>query len=264
MKRKTMLTEERRQLLLQRVREEGVVATRVLAKDYHVSEMTIRNDLGALAAQGHLERVHGGAVARRWLSREPSYVEKAGLQPEAKQAIGQEAARMIEEGMTVFIGNGTTTMEIIRGLPSDRHIQAFTNSLNHAVELAKRANVELSVVGGRVRDVSLAMVGPLVHRALDSIYFDLAFIGVNGVSVDYGLSIPSLDEAEVIGEIIRRSKRIVVVADHTKLEVITHGKIADASSADVLITDGVADPSITKRFEKLGIEVRLAKNRRGG
>ena len=87
-----MLAEERRQEVLRRVKEEGVVSTSDLARDYQVSEMTIRNDLLRLASQGHLERIHGGAVARQWLSNEPSYVEKATLQPEEKQAIGREAA----------------------------------------------------------------------------------------------------------------------------------------------------------------------------
>jgi DeoR/GlpR family transcriptional regulator of sugar metabolism len=258
MKRNRLLAEERRRHLLQRVREEGVVATSALATDYDVSEMTIRNDLSRLASQGHLERIHGGAVARRWLSREPSYIEKAHLQPEAKEAIGREAARMIDEGMVVFIGNGTTTMEIIRNLPSDRHVHVFTNSLNHATELANRANIELSVIGGHVRAVSLAMIGPLVHRALEGIYFDLAFFGANGVSIDYGVSIPSLEEAEVAAEIIKRSKRTVVTADHTKLEVITHGKIADLSAIGTLITDKIPDPTMPKRLKRLSVDVVLA------
>ena len=261
MKRNSMLAEERRQQLLQRVREEGVVTTSVLAEEYEVSPMTIRNDLSELASQGHLQRIHGGAVARRWLSREPSYLEKARLHPQEKQAIGRVAASMIEEGMAVFIGNGTTTMEIIRSLPSDRHFHIFTNSLNHAAELGTRDNVELSVLGGHVRGVSLAMVGPLVHRALNGIYFDIAFLGVNGISIEYGLSIPSLEEAEVFAEVIGRSRRAVVVADHTKLEVVTHGKIADISAVRTVVTDSIPDPSMLKGLKKLGVEIRLATAR---
>ena len=257
MKRNSMLAAERRQLVLERVKAQGVVKTDQLARDYQVSAMTIRNDLSRLALQGHLQRIHGGAVARKWLTGEPSYVEKAGLQLEEKRAIGREAVTMIEAGMTVFLGNGTTTMQIIRSLPSDRHLHIFTNSLNHATELANRTNVELSVLGGQVRDISLAMIGPLIHRALDSIYFDLAFLGANGVSIDYGLSIPSLEEAELAAEIIHRSRRTVVVADHTKLEVVAHGKIADLSEVSTLITDCIPDPGMLGRLKKLPVEIRL-------
>ena len=261
MKRNRMLAEQRRKQLLQRVKEDGIAKTADLAKDYRVSPMTIRNDLSALASQGHLERIHGGAIAQRWLSKEPSYLEKARLHPEEKRAIGREAASMIEEGMAVFLGNGTTTMEIIRHLPSDRHIHIFTNSLNHAAELSKRSNVDVFVVGGFLRDVSFAMVGQLAKRVLDRVHFDLAFLGVNGLSVEYGLTIPSLEESEIAAEIVRRSQRAVIVADHTKFKVVAHGKIADLEEVDTVITDRSPDPGIRKALADLGIKIRLAQSR---
>jgi DeoR/GlpR family transcriptional regulator of sugar metabolism len=262
MKRNRVLAEQRRQQLLQQVKEDGAVVTSEIAHDFGVSEMTIRNDLAVLASEGHLERIHGGAVARRWLSIEPSYTEKAKLQLDEKQAIGREAARMIEDGMVVFIGNGTTTMEIIRNLPSDRRIRAFTNSLNHADDLARRPNVDLNILGGHVRSVSLAMVGPLVHRALESVYFDIAFLGVNGFSLEYGLSVPSLNEAQVVAQIMEQSSRAVVVIDHTKLGQMTHGKIADVTSVDTLVIDKIPDPAMAEKLRRLGIEIRYAEARR--
>ena len=245
------------------MKDEHVTKTADLAKNYGVSSATIRNDLSQLAKQGHLQRIHGGAITQQWLSREPSYGEKAHLHAPEKQAIGLEAASMIEDGMAVFIGNGTTTMEIIRNLPSDRHVRIFTNALSHAAELASKSNVEAFVVGGFLRGVSLAMVGHLAKRVLDGTYFDLAFLGVNGVSIEYGLTIPSLEESEIAADIVHRSQHTVIVADHSKFGVLTHGKIVDLSSVSMLITDKLPDSDTRNALTRIGVEVRLT-NGRGG
>jgi len=246
MKRNKMLPEQRRRLILETLRARGVVKTTDIAAGHHVSLMTARKDLNALADQGHLVRIHGGAITQVQLCKEPSYVEKASLNTRAKQAIGMEAAQLIEEGMAVFIGNGTTTMEIIRNLPLDRNIRIFTNSLNHATALATISNVEAIVVGGSLRGISYAMVGELGQRMLDGVYFDLTFFGVNGLSLDRGLTLPSLEEAKIASEVIRHSQRTVVVADHTKFGVVTHGKIADVSDIDVIITDEDPTPEFAQ------------------
>jgi len=246
MKRNKMLPEQRRRLILETLRARGVVKTTDIAAGHHVSLMTARKDLNALADQGHLVRIHGGAITQVQLCKEPSYVEKASLNTRAKQAIGMEAAQLIEEGMAVFIGNGTTTMEIIRNLPLDRSIRIFTNSLNHATALATISNVEVIVVGGSLRGISYAMVGELGQRMLDGVYFDLTFFGVNGLSLDRGLTLPSLEEAKIASEVIRHSQRTVVVADHTKFGVVTHGKIADVSDIDVIITDEDPTPEFAQ------------------
>jgi len=167
------------------------VKTTELSETFAVSSMTIRNDLNSLAEQGKLVRVHGGAIARQWLTAEPSYHDKADINRAEKEEIGRQAAALVEEGMAVFIGNGTTTMEIIKHLPQDRHFRVFTNALNHALEVSQLPQAEVFVVGGYLREVSLAMVGRLAHQTLKGIYFDLAFLGVNGVSIDHGLTIPS-------------------------------------------------------------------------
>jgi len=217
--------------------------------------MTIRNDLNSLAEQGQLVRVHGGAIARQWLTAEPSYHDKADINRAEKEEIGRQAAALVEEGMAVFIGNGTTTMEIIRHLPRDRRVRIFTNALNHALEIDPLPQAEVFVIGGHLREVSLAMVGRLAHQALQGIYFDLAFLGVNGISIEYGLTIPSLEEAETAAEIIRHSQRTIIVADHTKFGIVAHGKIADIADIDVIITDDGLESRFPKFLADLDVEL---------
>jgi len=253
-----MLTEQRRQVILEQLHSRKAVKTSELSETFAVSSMTIRNDLNALAEQGQLMRVHGGAISRQWLTAEPSYHDKADINRAEKEEIGRQAAGLIEEGMAVFIGNGTTTMEIIKHLPQDRHFRVFTNALNHALEVSQLPQAEVFVVGGYLREVSQAMIGRLAHQALKGIYFDLAFLGVNGISIDYGLTIPSLEEAEVAAEIIERSQRTVIVADHAKFGVVAHGKIADITDIDAIITDSGLDPRLLNSLSNLDVEINTA------
>jgi DeoR/GlpR family transcriptional regulator of sugar metabolism len=243
-------------LILERIQERGAAKTSELSKLFGVSEITIRKDLQVLAERGEVLRTHGGAVARNSLAFEPSYQEKVALHAEEKRRIGQAAADLIKENMAVFIGNGTTTMEIVRHLDPTKPFKAFTNALTHAMELANLPHVELSVIGGHLRWKSYAMVGPLAKKALEGVYFDLVFLGVDGISPERGLTIPSLNEAETAREILLAGERVVIVADHSKFGRVTHGRIAGLEEIDLIITDQAADPDFLTFLVELGVEVQ--------
>jgi DeoR/GlpR family transcriptional regulator of sugar metabolism len=255
MNQQHVLTGHRRRLIMEQLQSRKVVKTSELSEAFSVSTMTIRNDLNALAEQGQLVRIHGGAIVPEWLTTEPSYQDKASLNRAEKERIGQQAATLIEEGMAVFIGNGTTTMQIIKHLPQDRRFHIFTNALNHALEVDHLPQAEVFVIGGHLRAVSLAMVGRLAHQALQGIYFDLAFLGANGISLEHGLTIPSLEESETAAEVIKHSQRTVIVADHTKFGVVAHGKIADVSDIDVIITDDGLESRFRRFLADLDVEL---------
>ncbi len=252
-----MLTEQRRRLILEELRKRGVVRTSELSRIFSVSQMTIRNDLNALAREGKLVRIHGGAMVREWVTTEPSYQEKASRNLEEKRRIAKKAAELIEPGMAVFIGNGSTTMQLVKALPPDLGLRVFTNALNHAMELTQVPGVDVYVIGGYLRGVSYAMVGPLAKRSLGDVYFDVAFLGANGISLEHGVTIPSLEEADTAAEILRHSRRRVILADHTKFGVVTHGKIVGLEEVDVIITDSGLDPELAATLEELDLELHL-------
>jgi len=257
---KKALTEERRRRIMEELKQRGAVRTLELARFFSVSPMTIRNDLAVLARRGLVERVHGGAMVKDTLAAEPSYYEKAIRNLEEKRRIGRKAVELIEENMAVFIGNGTTTMEIVRALkerPPFR-LKVFTNALTHAMELAGVPNFEVYVIGGYLRGVSYAMVGPLACRALDGVYFDIAFLGANGLSLECGATIPSLEEADTAAEVVRRARRVIIAVDHTKFGVVAHGRIADLSQIHMVITDASASPEFLEDLQAHNIEVLLA------
>ena len=251
------LTEQRRRLILERLQEWGEVKTSELAELFSVSPMTIRNDLNALNEQGALVRIHGGAIVREPLTSEPSYIDKANRNRAEKEQIGKHAAKMVEEGMAVFIGNGTTTMQLVKHLPRNLHIRVFTNALNHASELSKYPWVEVYVIGGHLRSISLGMVGRLARQALTGVYFDLAFLGVNGISLEHGFTLPSLEEAETAAEVVRHARRTVILADHTKFGMVTHSQVTDIEGVDVIVTDSGLSDRFREEFESLDVELHI-------
>ncbi|MEM2367703.1 MAG: DeoR/GlpR family DNA-binding transcription regulator [Candidatus Bathyarchaeia archaeon] len=258
--RRLELTELRRRRILEELRRRGAVRTVELARAFSVSPMTIRNDLAVLAKKGLIEKVYGGALVKEPVALEPSYYEKASRNIEEKRRIGRKAVELIREGTAVFIGNGTTTMEIVRALKEKpvTNVRVFTNALTHAMELAAISGIEVYVIGGRLRGVSYALVGSLAHRSIEGVYFDIAFLGANGISLEYGITIPSLEEAETARNILKHAQKIVIVADHTKLGVVTHGKIVDLCDVDLIITDQPLKPEMLTALANLGVEVQIA------
>ncbi len=253
-----LLAEQRRRLILERIRGRGAVKTSELSRLFTVSEITIRKDLQELTERGEILRTHGGAVTRDSLAFEPSYQEKVVLHAEEKRRIGRAAAALIEENMAVFIGNGSTTMEIVRHLGLVKPFKAFTNALTHAIELADFPALDLSVIGGYLRWKSYAMVGPLAKRALEGVYFDLVFLGVDGVSLEQGLTIPSLNEAETARYIMMAGRKTVIVADHSKFGKVTHGKIVNIEEVDQITTDDGGDKEYMERLAELDVELIIA------
>jgi len=258
-RRDAPLTEQRRRLILERLRTWGEVRTSELAGLFGVSPMTIRNDLNALAAGGELKRTHGGAVSNEPILREPSYRDKESQHIAEKSRIGRAAAQLLGDGMVVFIGNGTTTMQLIRNLPRLERLVVFTNALNHAGALLDHEGVEVYVVGGYLRGVSYGMVGGLARRGLEGVFFDAAFFGVNGVSLEHGYTLPSLEEAEVIAEVVRRSRRAAVLADHSKFGVVTHARAATLEEVDLVVTDRRPEGDLAAAFAEAGVELLLAE-----
>ena len=258
-RREAPLTEQRRRLILERLRTWGEVRTSELAGLFGVSPMTIRNDLNALSGAGVLKRTHGGAISNEPISREPSYKDKETQRIAEKRLIGAEAARELRDGMVVFIGNGTTTMQLIRQLPKLNRLVVFTNALNHAGALLDHEGVEVYVVGGYLRGVSYGMVGELARRALAGVFFDAAFVGVNGIAVEQGYTLPSLEEAGVVAEVLSRSRRALVLADHSKFGVVTHSQIAGIGGVDTVITNAAPDPAFIEAFAESGVELKIAE-----
>ncbi|CAL9281387.1 MULTISPECIES: DeoR/GlpR family DNA-binding transcription regulator [unclassified Streptomyces] len=252
-----LLAEQRRALILDEVRRRGGVRVNELTRRLNVSDMTVRRDLDALARQGVLEKVHGGAVpvadAR---THEPGFEAKSALEPGAKEDIARVAAAMVAPGAAIALSGGTTTYAVARRLLDVPDLTVVTNSVRVADVFhsasphgrgpggTARPGAPAVVLTGGVRTPSDALVGPVADQAIGSLHFDVLFLGVHGVSVEAGLSTPNLAEAETNRRLIRSARRVVVVADHTKWGKVALSSFARLEDVDTLVTDAGASDEV--------------------
>lgn len=251
---------QRTQFILTSLQESGSVIVEDLAENLKVSVVTIRRDLDHLEQQGLLRRTHGGAVSIEPLFYEPfkkdrSFVEQVERQAAEKRRIGRAAAALIEPGETIAITPGTTTAEIIRGLPLNSRITVVTNTANIAMELSKRKDVNVFVTGGHLHGEWFSLVGPTAIRSLENMIIHTMFVGADGIDPDWGLSCFSSDEAELNAAMARRARRHIAVVDHTKFGVVTNWRICEIAALQKLITDAQATEEMVAPYQNLGVEV---------
>jgi DeoR family transcriptional regulator of aga operon len=252
--------EHRFNTIITGLRESGSVSVDDLSRDLNVSVVTIRRDLDLLEQQGLLSRTHGGAVSMDPLFYEPfkkdrSFQAQVERQANEKRRIGLAAAGMIIAGETIAITPGTTTAEIIRGLPLNSKITVVTNTANIAMELSKRKDVSVFVTGGHLHGDWFSLVGPTAIRSLENMLIHTVFVGADGIDAKWGLSCYNTDEAELNGTMVSQARRHIAVVDHTKFGVVANFRICNANIIKTLITDTGATNEMIAPFQKLGIEV---------
>jgi DeoR/GlpR family transcriptional regulator of sugar metabolism len=248
-----MLTSQRKQLILDALKRDGQVVAKNLSSEFAVSEDTIRRDLRELAADGCLQRVHGGA-----LPASPAAVDLAGrqgIQSASKAAIGKAAAQMIAPGQIVIVDGGTTAVQLVRHLPLDLRATIVTHSPNVAVELVDHAGVEVIMIGGRLYRHSMVNVGAVAIEALSHIRADLYFMGVTGVHPEAGLSTGDLEEAYIKRALAARAAETVVLASAEKLNAASAFMIAEATAANTIVIEKETSATLTAPFEALGIAI---------
>jgi DeoR/GlpR family transcriptional regulator of sugar metabolism len=259
-----LLAEQRRALILDEVRRRGGVRVNELTRKLSVSDMTVRRDLDALARQGVIEKVHGGAVPVVEAStHEPGFEVKSTLELTAKEDIARVAATMAVPGSAIALSGGTTTYALAQHLLDVPELTVVTNSVRvadvfHTAQRSAatggpRAGAATVVLTGGVRTPSDSLVGPVADQAIGSLHFDVLFLGVHGISVEAGLSTPNLAEAETNRRFVHSARRVVVVADHTKWGTVGLSTIARLGDADVLVTDaGLGDDARKTLSEEVG------------
>ena len=234
-----MLASQRRAAILSKVEETGAVRVSDLVEQLGVSDMTVRRDIERLDADGLLERVHGGALAL--LPRatdEPGFSAKSSLMTAEKHAIAQAAAGLVEPGATIGISAGTTTFEFARAIRNVPHLTVVTNSVPVAQLLHESGGgSHVVVLTGGVRTPSDALVGPVAVSALQGLHVDRLFLGAHGIDRNAGLTTPNLVEAETNRALVRASRSVCVLADHTKVGIIGLSTFMALGEVDTLITD---------------------------
>lgn len=255
-----MYAEERQEAIAELVRRRGRVAVTDVATRYGVTTETVRRDLAVLERNGVVRRVHGGAVPTGALTFvEKEVRERESAQAAEKDRIAKAAVALVPaDGGSILLDAGTTTARLAALLPADRKLVVVTNSVPVAARVAGSAATRLHLLGGRVRGTTQAAVGEETVRALEDLRVDVAFIGANALSAEFGLSTPDAEEASVKRAMVRSAQRVVVLADCSKLGREHLVRFAPLDAIDVLVTDDAADPDLVAELEARGVEVVLA------
>lgn len=234
-----MLAAERRRAILRALDSDGAVRVADLAAQLAVSEMTVRRDLDAMAADDLLRKVHGGAVTQHSRGEEPHAAVKATQRRAEKAAIADAAAATVKDGATIAISAGTTTTELAHRLRHRSSITVVTNSLTVFAVLTEPLGgdgPQVYLTGG-VRTPSDALVGPIADTMISSFRVDATYLGVHGFDPDAGLTSPNLAEAQTNRTLIGIGAELLVLADHTKYREIATNVFARLEQIDTLIVD---------------------------
>jgi DeoR family fructose operon transcriptional repressor len=252
--------EERQQAIAQLVTETGRWSVNDLASRFKVTTETVRRDLSSLESIGLVRRVHGGAVAGDRLAVIDTAIgERDVAHAEQKDRIAQAALGQLPvAGGSVLLDAGTTTSRLAAALPSDLPLVVITHAVPVAARLAPRGNLDLHLLPGRVRPTTQAAVGANAVAALGEVRADVAFVGTNGLTLEYGLSTPDIEEAAVKRAMVRSARRVVVLADSSKLGVESPVRFATIDQLDVVVTDPGIDAGDRSALERAGIEVIVA------
>jgi DeoR/GlpR family transcriptional regulator of sugar metabolism len=245
--------------VLHRLTADGEAAFADLAEEFGVSEMTIRRDLETLEADGLARRVRGGAISVVSRSYEPPFAVRATTSHSAKEAIGTAAAELVNDGDTVVIDVGTTTMALARALHGKRGLTVVTASLPVAMELGTDPDIRVVVTGGQVRSGELSLTGGMAEDAFAAMNCDLAFIGIAGICASPGLSEYNPDDARVKRVAIEAVRRVIVLADASKLGRVAFSTVAPLSAVDVLVTDAPAEHPVAAEIAAAGVTLVGAK-----
>lgn len=261
-----MYATERQSEIENRLNADGRVSVVTLAREFDVTTETVRRDLAALEDRGVLRRVHGGAVAAgRASTTETAIGERGVVRGADKARIAARALSAIRQSFdgSIFIDAGSTTAALARLLPEHLRsvggsAQIVTHSVPIAFELGVGADADVTIVGGRVRGLTAAAVGSATVAAIDDLRPDIAFVGTNGIAAGFGLSTPDPDEAAVKRAIVRAARRVVVLADASKVDETFLVRFARLDDIDVLVTDSALPDDLSEALRAADVEAWLS------
>jgi len=254
-----MLTSQRKKLILEKLDAEGQVQSKALSILFDVSEDTIRRDLRELAAEGRLQRVHGGALPSS--SAIAPFAERQSVKMDAKKRVARKGAQLISSGQVVIVDGGTTTSELITFFPPDLRITVVTHSPSIALGLVDHPSIEVILIGGRLYKHSIVAVGAAAIEGIENIHADLFFMGVTGIHPDAGLTTGDFEEACIKRAFSGRAAETVVLASPEKINTASSFVIGDVSSVNTIVVEDGTDQAWIRAVSEKGVSVVLASDR---
>ena len=245
----------RRERIASLLEKTGEVTIADLARGLSVSEMTVRRDLDALAAEGRAIRTHGGACAAARVSFEFAFLRQKRTFQKEKEEIGRLAAKQVGDGQSVILDSGTTTLAVARALRGRADLTVVTTSLPIASELQYQSAIRVLLLGGYLRTGSPDLSGGLTERNLDELRADVAILGADAVGLDGAVYSASPDVAHMLAGMARAATSVYVVVDHSKVgrqALMRYGSVAEWAG---IITDSAIDKAAVASLQNAGVTV---------
>ena len=252
-----MLTSQRKQLILDRLRQDGQVVAKALSEELGISEDTVRRDLRELAAEGQLQRVHGGALPAS--GAVGSLQVRAHLATDDKRALGRAGAALVQPGQVVILDGGTTSLQVVQHLPLHLRATVVTHSPAVAVALAGHTQIEVLMLGGRLFRHSMVNVGASVVEAAAQLRADLYLMGVTGVHAEAGLTTGDFEEAAVKRALHQRAAETVVLATADKLGAASAFTVAPLKALAGLVVPAATPARVRNALKTAGAPVSVAQ-----
>ena len=253
-------TSRRRQEIIGMLNDQGSVQVLALSDQFGVSTQTIRKDLAFLEGRGASVRCYGGAVAAGVIGvvDEDPVDAKRGLHMPEKERIGRLAASMIKPGDAVILDSGTTTAQIARFLPDKGDIVVLTNDAGILNQLMRRDNIDIVLLGGRLRRKNMAFYGGQTEAALDSLQVDRLFLGVDGIDLQRGITTHFEGEAALNRKMARVARQVIAVTDGSKFGRTCLHRIMGLEDVDILVTDSGAPRATLDQAREAGCNIQIA------
>jgi DeoR/GlpR family transcriptional regulator of sugar metabolism len=252
-----VLTRQRKQHILSVLKETGQVIAKELSQELNLSEDTIRRDLRELAAEGMLQRVHGGALPSSPAVHDFAF--RLNVATDEKRMIGRTAAAMVKPGQVVILDGGTTAIQIARHFPPELKATVVTHSPSIAVELVSHPNIEVILIGGRLFKHSIVSVGAPAIESIARIHADTYFMGVTGIHPHAGLTTGDFEEAHVKKALSASAAETIVLASLEKLNAVSPYTICPLSEITGMIVTASTKLSVLRPYARAGITITKAK-----
>lgn len=255
-----MFAAERIKKIKQFLMEYKKVSVSNLSNLLSVSEVTIRKDLEKLEKEGLIQRTHGGAILCEDKAPKNIYNNNNEIpEIEHKKMIGMIAAQIVNDNEAIFIGPGTTCLQIAKNLKNKKNINIITNNVSAAMELSNIPSIKVALTGGDIRhkEYTYSLTGSGVINTLKNIYVDKAFVGVDGISFERGFSLHDPEDSIIDAEICKYTDEFIVVADNTKFNNISFSQLGDFHMADKVISDELIPKEYIKFFFENDIQLYI-------
>lgn len=254
-----MLAAQRREKIMEFIREDGQAKVQDLSRLFKVTEVTIRQDLEKLEQQGLITREHGGAILSNAGLNVKDFTLLNQKNMEAKKAIAREAIKLIHDGETIILDSGSTTTELAKLISGFSNLTVITNALNIAIILGSDLGINLNVTGGEFKSPTLSLTGVKAANYFADIHADKLFLATAGINLKTGLTYPSFSDLPVKKAMIDVSDKVYLVADSTKIGTSSFASLGALSLVDHIITDSNITEDAQQLFRDFDVKYTIAQ-----